>query len=119
MCQKVHMNFTTMPFQTKDFETKDGMPKITDSNRQDYKLRCNAYTNFGTVWMWFDFPNGEIYPTQTYNFINETTGEQYTVPPNTAVRIVMNNSDTNIQTFIVQFDNSLDYIQVKGQTMIN
>ena len=51
--------------------------------------------------MIFDFPNGEIYPTSTYNFINETTGEQYTVPPNTAVRIVMNNSDTNMQTYIV------------------
>jgi hypothetical protein len=101
MCEKINLNFTSMPYMIKDFKEK-GVPKFTQTNKQDYEMRCNVAIGGGATVMIFDIPNGEIYPTSTFNFINETTGEHYTVPPNTPMTVVFNNSDTNMQQFVIK-----------------
>jgi len=71
------MNFISYPYKNIDFETKDAKPNATEVSRQDYKLRCSLIDMDDRNLLIFDFPNGDIYPTSTFNFVNATTNEHY------------------------------------------
>ena len=46
MCQKINMNFTSIPYKLMDYD-KDGKPKYIDANKQDYEMRCNLINTGG------------------------------------------------------------------------